>query len=91
MTKLCNFGPNDPVRKMLQSVVDKMKQHDKEQEHLDKLIALGVDLTVNGECPFCPPKDPCKMPECPYTKEEDESKDKKTKRSSSDSKVPKRR
>lgn len=43
-------------------------------EELDKLIALGVDLTVNGECPFCPPKDPCNKPHCPYTKEENEPK-----------------
>jgi hypothetical protein len=68
--RLINFGPNDPVRKMLQSVVDKMKQHDKEQEQLDKLIALGVDLMVSGECPFCPLEKPCNSPYCPYTPEE---------------------
>lgn len=69
MTKrYINFGPNDPVRKMLQSVADKMKQYDKEQEHIDKLIALGVDLMVNGECPFC--EVPCDEPHCPYTPEE---------------------
>jgi len=23
------------------------------------------------ECPFCPPKDPCNEPHCPYTKDEE--------------------
>lgn len=37
-------------------------------EQLDRLIALGTDLIVNGECPFCAV--PCNAPHCPYTKEE---------------------
>lgn len=41
-----------------------------DQEHLDRLIALGVDLMVNGECPFCPPNNKCNEPHCPYTKKE---------------------
>ncbi len=45
-------------------------------EQLDKLIALGVDLVVNGECPFC--IEPCNNSWCEYTKDKDESKDTKT-------------
>ena len=41
------------------------------EDNLDRLIALGVDLTVNGECPFCIV--PCNTDWCAYTKEEDES------------------
>jgi hypothetical protein len=36
-----------------------------DEEQLDRLIALGVDLT----CPFCP--EPCNKPWCAYTKEEE--------------------
>ena len=57
--KLINFGQNDPVRKMLESIKEKL--------HIE-IHADGVKEIPASECPFC--DEPCKQPHCPYTEKE---------------------
>jgi hypothetical protein len=59
----------------------KKQTHRIEQEQLDRLIALGVDLTFQkqNKCPFCGPNHCCNNPQCEYRKEYlNESQDKKS-------------
>lgn len=57
---LINFGPNDPVRKMLQSILDKCKEQASKEE-------LTLEEFLNKEtCEFC--SESCGNDWCP-TKE----------------------
>ncbi len=75
--QLCKLF-KDIRRERLEEVLDMIAPNDggfklikfssKEQEELDRLIALGVDLKVTGECPFC--VTPCGNNWCSYTPKE---------------------
>jgi hypothetical protein len=51
-----------PSMKKLKDRIKKEKPYPS-YEQLDKLIALGVDLTMNGKCIFC--ETPCGNDHCP--------------------------